>query len=313
MNRIKPIFIIFPVLFILMSMSCIAQIDSFNASFYMTPDRVVVKEKMFFKAPQTKAMEFDIPADAKGLSVDVDGKVMLPDITKTDLGQIFNLDLKSAKAIQVSYVTGEFIDGTDFIATFKAPDSIDELYVELTLPENAVLEVPLSQSTFSPSSAYPAPLGATTDGRSITLNWRYQGIEKDESKSFFVRYVFQGRNFYVFIASFLGMMLVFGLVYLLFMRKRISRVKLDETQEVISQSLEQSSEEDGFEKHLKEDEEQVVNILKQREGQCEQGTLRVITAFSKAKLSVLLKELEDRKIVYKEKRGKKNLVFLRKQ
>jgi uncharacterized membrane protein len=41
--------------------------------------------------------------------------------------------------------------------------------------------------------------------------------------------------------------------------------------------------------------------------------LRVITGFSKAKLSGLLKELEERNVVYKEKRGKKNLVFLREQ
>ncbi|MFO8016290.1 MAG: hypothetical protein R6U32_04245 [Candidatus Woesearchaeota archaeon] len=73
------------------------------------------------------------------------------------------------------------------------------------------------------------------------------------------------------------------------------------------------TEKGSFEGHLKEDEEQVVNILKQREGRVEQGTLRIITGFSKAKLSGLLKELEDRKIVHKEKRGKKNLVFLKKQ
>jgi uncharacterized membrane protein len=54
-----------------------------------------------------------------------------------------------------------------------------------------------------------------------------------------------------------------------------------------------------------------VTILREREGKCEQGTLRVITGFSKAKLSGLLKELDERRIVHKEKRGKKNLVFLK--
>ena len=70
--------------------------------------------------------------------------------------------------------------------------------------------------------------------------------------------------------------------------------------------------ENTIEKHLKEDEEQIVNILKRKEGSCEQGTLRVVTGFSKATLSRLLSELEARKIVYKEKRGKKNIVFLKK-
>ena len=65
------------------------------------------------------------------------------------------------------------------------------------------------------------------------------------------------------------------------------------------------------EKHLKEDEKQIVNILKTREGKCEQGTLRVVSGMPKSSLSRVLKELEERNIIYKEKRGKKNMVFLR--
>jgi uncharacterized membrane protein len=64
-------------------------------------------------------------------------------------------------------------------------------------------------------------------------------------------------------------------------------------------------------KHLKDDERQIVNILKARESQCEQGTLRVVSGMPKSSLSRILKELEERNIIYKEKRGKKNMVFLR--
>ena len=67
-----------------------------------------------------------------------------------------------------------------------------------------------------------------------------------------------------------------------------------------------------IETHLKSDEAQIIRILKRKEGNCEQGTLRVITGFSKAKLSGLLKELQARNVIHKEKRGKKNLVFLKK-
>ena len=66
-------------------------------------------------------------------------------------------------------------------------------------------------------------------------------------------------------------------------------------------------------KHLKEEEQQIIRVLQQKEGKCEQGTLRVVTDFSKAHLSRLLMELEARKIIHKEKKGKKNLVFLKKQ
>jgi uncharacterized membrane protein len=309
MKKAGYMLLILPILLILMSISCAAQVDTFNLSFYMTTESVVVKEMISFKELQTGMAQFDVPTDARGLSVDIDGKAIIPNMTKTGLGNVFNINLKSAKIIRLSYVT------SDFIATFKAPYNIDNLYVDLTLPENAVLQTPLSQATFSSSSAYPTPSRATTDGRSITLNWKNHGLEKDDEQSLFVRYVLPNNYIFVFIVSILGLMLVFGLIYLLFMRKKKIGVDIKDTQEIIAQSVESSEKNgNGFESHLKEDEEQVVNILKQRDGnQCEQGTLRVITGFSKAKLSVLLKELEDRKVVYKEQRGKKNLVFLRNQ
>ena len=62
--------------------------------------------------------------------------------------------------------------------------------------------------------------------------------------------------------------------------------------------------------HLKDDEKQIIEILKQRDGVCEQGTLKVITDFSKAKLSELLSELENRRIIIKKKKGRKNLIIL---
>ncbi len=69
--------------------------------------------------------------------------------------------------------------------------------------------------------------------------------------------------------------------------------------------------EDEVEKHLKEEERVIVRLLRQREGRCEQGTLCMISGFSKATLSRLLSELEERGIVYKEKKGKKNIVHLK--
>ena len=68
---------------------------------------------------------------------------------------------------------------------------------------------------------------------------------------------------------------------------------------------------ENVEKYLKEDEKTVVNILRQRDGICSQSTLRIVGNFSKATLSRLLVELEQRNVIRKEKRGKKNLVILR--
>ena len=66
-----------------------------------------------------------------------------------------------------------------------------------------------------------------------------------------------------------------------------------------------------MERHLKEDERLIIEVLKAKNSRSTQAQLRVATDFSKARLSRLLMELEDRKIVLKEKEGKRNLVFLK--
>lgn len=65
-----------------------------------------------------------------------------------------------------------------------------------------------------------------------------------------------------------------------------------------------------IEEYLKEDERIIVNILKMRNGCCTQATLQVITNFSKAYLSRTLAELAERGIVFKERRGRKNMITL---
>jgi DNA-binding transcriptional ArsR family regulator len=66
-----------------------------------------------------------------------------------------------------------------------------------------------------------------------------------------------------------------------------------------------------FERYLKEDERIVINVLKMKGNSCSQATLRVVTDFSKARLSRLLSELESRGIVTKVQDGRKNMVTLK--
>lgn len=87
--------------------------------------------------------------------------------------------------------------------------------------------------------------------------------------------------------------------------------KVYQEQEPATYGMEHILIEDEVEKHLKEDERIIVRLLRQREGQCEQGTLCIVSGFSKATLSRLLTELEERGILRKERQGKKNKVYLR--
>ena len=299
--------LIIAVLFVLASSLSYAQsFESYDIQFHIAFNNVVVKEIMVLENPVSGNMAFDLPKDRKGLSVSIDGESINPQVYEDSL----NLDLSSAKTIEISYVTKELLEQNDFIASFKAPYNISSLHIELFLPENTILLMPLSDADIGSGSAYPKPSEATTDGQSITLKWDFSSVLKGEEKRLFVRYKKQASYSYIIFSIMLVILIVIGFAAFIITR----RPKIKEADKVVEKIVEKPIEQEkGFEKHLKEDEEQVVNILKQREGQCEQGTLRVITSFSKAKLSGLLKELEDRKVVYKEKRGKKNLVFLKEQ
>ena len=116
---------------------------------------------------------------------------------------------------------------------------------------------------------------------------------------------------HIIIASLLSILVITGIIYLTIQKSTRRRIRPRIVIKEIKGSTHEYAETDISE-HLKEDEQQIISILKMKEGSCDQGTIRVITSFSKAKLSGLLKELEERKIIHKEKRGKKNLVFLKK-
>ena len=143
--------------------------------------------------------------------------------------------------------------------------------------------------------------------------------------------------YYYLMPGFLLGLIIFGFILIVFMlrhyfrnRKLAKELLLraeirgeyeDKRREKISRSIKErhARKREGLsetkpaaaEQYLKDEERQIVNVLRQREGSCEQGTLRVVTGMPKSTLSRILKELEDRNIIHKEKRGKKNIVFLR--
>ncbi|MBD3313692.1 hypothetical protein GF345_04585 [Candidatus Woesearchaeota archaeon] len=287
--------------------------ESYNLSVSIAYNNAVVKERMRFDNPVSGNIILEIPENHEGLSVNTGSDS--PEYTVE--GGILNIMLSSAEVLELSYVSSDLLERTDFIASFEAPYNISSFMLKVTLPENAVLVKPISESNLGSGSVYPKPDSAETDGRSITLKWHFKDMRKGDQASFLVRYRKQAEHIYSFLIIIsLVMIIALLAVYIILRKPKIKEVeniteKHDDKPEETADKPE--NEKPSFEKHLKEDEEQIVNILKQRESKCEQGTLRVITGFSKAKLSGLLKELEDRKIVHKEKRGKKNLVFLREQ
>lgn len=97
-------------------------------------------------------------------------------------------------------------------------------------------------------------------------------------------------------------------------KRSVRKVKRDETKK---RKFKQQREERAKSRrlnyvaeHLKEDERQIVEILKRKGGMCMQGTLLTIADFSKSKLSEILSELESRRIISKRKKGRSNVISL---
>ncbi|MFC1733541.1 helix-turn-helix transcriptional regulator [candidate division KSB1 bacterium] len=296
MRTFPTITLLFLVLFLVSTAVSAAQtLQEHNVDFYMAYDNVVVQQELLFEDPISGNLALNLPNDAEGVSLYIDDVLAETSIKNNQLNHM----LDSASIISLSYVTKNLHDKSEFLVSFRMPYDTENLHITLTLPDDVVLEKPLPDSDIAPSPVYPLPDDVTTDGMQIKLVWDYSDLAKGDEKSFFVRFKKEKSSAWLIV---LLVLIIIALIGFIITRKpKVERV-VEKVVEV----------EDMLEKHLKEDEEQIVNILKQKEGSCEQGTLRVVTGFSKAKLSGLLKELEERKVVHKEKRGKKNLVFLRK-
>ena len=108
--------------------------------------------------------------------------------------------------------------------------------------------------------------------------------------------------------------LSFG-IYLIFFERE--QKKLEKLQEKIVERLEETkkerSDDEKFNillKGLSKDEQNILKVLKEQDG-IQQATLRIKTSMSKAKLSIVLKEMDERGLIKKVEDGKKNKVFLK--
>ena len=96
----------------------------------------------------------------------------------------------------------------------------------------------------------------------------------------------------------------------------------DKTQEMLAEhqvkvanALQEASKKDEFSAYLagfNEDEKNILRAIKEQDG-IQQSTLRFRVGLSKAKLSIILKSLEDKDIINRNLVGKTNKVYLRKK
>ncbi|MDY6778870.1 MAG: hypothetical protein SVU32_09465 [Candidatus Nanohaloarchaea archaeon] len=140
---------------------------------------------------------------------------------------------------------------------------------------------------------------AGSEGRRIFVRWTRDDLSLGQTLRFTVRYqelevfedVFPGRA--AFFAAAL-LILVAGLVYVYVRRGRNNTIA-------------------AVMPVLKEDEKTALRFMIERDGECEQKEMVEELDYSKAKISRLVKDLEERNLIEKIKEGRKNRLVLKKE
>lgn len=288
---------------LLFLMPCIVSaeiLESYSADFKIIDDYTLSSIEYDFISSSNKDLYVVLPKDAWNISLVIDGKELTPDIT----GNKVKIPVKeTTKKVKLAFHTREILDYNSptgvFFTEIIAPFDTRSIKTTLTLPLGSTLVKSIEESSAKPTRV-------ESDGQYIKLIWEEPDVSKNfkmASLAVFNREadpgVFSDLKTNIMLLS-LVLVIIGQIVYLLIYRK--SGIKQIETK---------LSKKFSVEEHLKEDETQIVNVLKLKEGQTSQGTLRVVTGMPKATLSKLLSELEARKVIHKEKDGKKNIVSLR--
>ncbi len=238
----------------------------------------------------------ELPKDAKEIKIYLDDQKKKFNIREAELTNFVNIFGK-AENVKIEYLSANYIDrSSKYYFTAEVIPVLDgNLEIKVVLPEGAVLDKPYTAQ--GSSSIYPKPSKLESNGKNLIIIWN-EDAKSYESFPLFLVYNYSKFNYYILLASLILIALIAFFVFKTIKKRKlkIKKIKVDD-----------------IDSHLKDDEKLIVNILKQKKGSCNQSTLLTLSNMSKASLSRLLQELEQRKIIKKEQKGNKNLIVLKRK
>ena len=271
----------------------LANAIDFKQEFYLEDKESKVIININYENETNFNFYLDLPKDVKIIKVYFDDKERKFNIREAELNNFANIFGKAIK-VKIEYDSKDYIEhSSKYYFTAEVDPVLDgNLEVKVILPEGATLDKPYTGQ--GSSSIYPKPNKLESNGKNLIITWQEES-KSYEPFSLFLVYNYSTFNYYIILISlFLVALIAFFVFKTVKKRKlKIKKVKVE-----------------NVEKHLKEDEKLIVSILKQKKGSCTQSTLLTLTNMSKASLSRLLQELEQRNIIRKEQQGNKNLIIL---
>ena len=283
--------------FIIFLLLPLVNATDYKQEFYLQDKETNVVINIDYKQEQDFNFYLDLPKDVKEIKVYFDEQEKQFKIKETELNNFVNI-FGTAVKIKIKYNSESYIEKSskNYFTAEVIPLIDGNLEINIILPEGAVLDKPYTDK--GSSSIYPKPNSLETNGKNMIIIW------KDEAKSYdpfslFIVYNYSRFNYYILIM----LILFIAVIYLIFNTRKKKEKKLKN----------KKIKKDSIEKHLKDEEKLVVSILKKKKGECTQSTLVTLTNMSKASLSRLLQELEQRNIIRKEQKGNKNLIILKRR
>ena len=276
----------------------LANAISYEQEFQIFGKETIANIEINFDNKQNFNFYLDLPRDTEEVTVLLDDKEEEFEVIKSSLGNVVNIN-GDAKQVKINYNSKSFIEQTSknyFTAELSSLfDS--ELKIKIILPEGATLDKPFTKD-LKETSVYPKPDDITTNGKNLIITWDYDA-RKDETFPLLI--IYNTKNFNYIYLPIIGIIVIIAYLASIRLIKRKKEIKIKKVKV------------ENVERYLKDEEKLIINILKQKQGQCTQATLVTLTNMSKASLSRLLNELESRNIIYKEQQGNKNLVILKRR
>jgi len=302
--RIVSLLISFTLLFLFTSVSTLAKVQYYEINTELTEDGLSkVKMILTFSEPEDK-LSFNIIGRVENFTASSSAGPINCKVDVMGVSSI-NCDInltKEKRQIELRFVTLDFIrnlgDKIFFSGDFSLNREIDVVSASLKLPPGALLvggNVTTSMLSFSNN----ASIFIAEDGRTL-VNWNLNNIEEGQSLKLEALYqqVQEPMWFQILLSLRIRYVILFGAVFAFVLGFVIIRHFRKSEKLVLSV--------------LDEYERRIVNILIKEEN-IKQKKLVEMTNLSKAKVSRVVKSLSERGLLDVERRGRTNLLKLKKK